>query len=300
MGWLYTHPYASAVVATLILLLSGAFIVERSAPVSSSAPRTIAWEGTGAAPSSISYGSSGADDYQNKQTIMQQVQSTAPYTYAFPAPITDSVSGTQTGGVFDFESFLKTLSGISGGAPSAETPTSQGSSEVRAYSFIPSGLIAASTPSSARSPSQTVLYEYGNEVGSLIQSFDSLHLNKANVLRDQVEDRTDPAKAAALEGLGNDLSDLGKTMLAMESVPASFAAAHSALAKSYVEIGGNLAAVPKAQSDADFITAILKYNTSADTFIARYVALAQLFGAYGVTFSESDPGSVFSFTPMSL
>ena len=86
----------------------------------------------------------------------------------------------------------------------------------------------------------------------------------------------------------------------MDTVPSEALSAHQALAKSYQDLGANLALIPQAPRDSDFVQAIQTYDTSADVYTRNFVALASLFGAYGVTFAQGDPGSVFTFTPSSL
>ncbi len=110
-----------------------------------------------------------------------------------------------------------------------------------------------------------------------------------------MEDRTNPEKAAAVVAIGHGLEEMGNSVAAMETVPSAVASAHEALAKSYIEIGKNLALIPRAERDSDFIKAIQTYNASADTFTKNYIQLVSLFGAHGVTFTSSDAGRVFMF-----
>jgi len=143
---------------------------------------------------------------------------------------------------------------------------------------------------------QKALYDYGNEVGGEIQSFEELNPDEAQILKDQAEDRTDPTKAAALVSLAKNLAAVGTYMQQMQEVPSSVSDDHNALAQSYLGIGAKLQLVAQAQSDAAFVQAIENYDTSADTFVHNYGALAQFFTEQGVVFSPQDPGSVFSFT----
>ena len=167
-----------------------------------------------------------------------------------------------------------------------------------AYTFIPSGIVSTTTSTSERTDLQQELYNYGNDIGSSIESFEQQHSNMVQILKNQAEDRSDTEKAEAVVRLANAFRDLGNTLSGIENVPSQMAGIHTSLAESYVAIGKNLALVPKAQRDSDFIRAIETYNASADTFTKNYIALASLFGAYGVAFSSSDAGRVFTFTPM--
>jgi len=168
---------------------------------------------------------------------------------------------------------------------------------VSAYAYIPRGLISTTTPSTARTALQQQLYDYGNDIGSSIESFEQQHSNTVQILKEQVEDRSDPDKAAAVVNIGHAFQNLGTNLAKMDNVPSAMVAAHAALAQSYIEIGKNLALVPQAERDSDFIQAIQTYNTSADAFTRNYIQIVSLFGAHGVTFTSSDAGRVFTFSP---
>ena len=290
MDWLRAHSYLVAAFCALAVFSAGVFIVVKNTPVASTTG-LIAWSGSGTALNLgiPAQGTSGGDD---RQSIMQQVQSGAPYSYVLP--VFPAASQNASSDSFDFDAFLSMLSGGAQNS-SADTPGS-GSAEIGdAYAFIPSGLISTDVKGSARTKTQQVFFDYGNDIGSYIQSFELEHRNTPRILKDHAEDRADPAKSAALESLGNELASLGDAILAIGNVPQGALAAHKALGQSYEEIGGKLALVARAHSDADFVAAIQTYNAAADTFIKNYVALALLFSAYGVTFSSEDAGSVFTF-----
>jgi hypothetical protein len=306
MEWLRTHQYASALSAAGLLVLIGIVIVvgKSSATPSNSQPLTWGGAGTvfGAAPTQ-----GGAPAQQNAGDMIQQVQSAAPYTYI---PITapqDSTDATSSDS-FDFNAFVSMLSTQGKAAPSssASSNTSAG-----AYAFIPGGLVSTSSLTKTRTPLQDTLYSYGNDVGGYIQSFEQQYPNETQILTNQVQDRTNPDKAAAVEALGQSLSGLGASLTEMDAgdstdaggnqnVPIQMKSAHDALAKSYSDLGVKLALVPQATSDSDFLAAINAYDTSVQAFTKTYVAYANLFVAYGVSFSPEDPGSVFTFTQATL
>ncbi len=123
-----------------------------------------------------------------------------------------------------------------------------------------------------------------------------LHRNDPQKLKDQAEDRTNPEKAANVRGIGQSMQSLGESLARMEDVPSQMKANHEKLAQSYIEIGTNLAKVADSQGDQAFIAAIEAYNRSVEIYIQRYVAVATAFSAYGVTFAQHEPGSVFVFT----
>ncbi|MCR4325723.1 MAG: hypothetical protein NUV59_02855 [Patescibacteria group bacterium] len=298
MDWIRSHPYASGLAAAGLVFVVGVFVVGASAPVSPAASRLTVWGGGGSAPSGAAYPAEQSGGQSSRETIMQRVQSGAPYTYIEPSlPASGAAPGSQTG-AFDFDAFVALLSDTT--QPHGQTTGEGGVDISLSYEFVPRGLVAVQSDTSSRTPQQQALFDYGNEVGSFIQSFEARHSNEAQVLRDQAEDRTDPLKAAALTALADDLSGIGRSLQRMDTVPPAAASAHNALSASYVEIGTKLALVPKAVSDSDFVDAIQTYNASADKFIENYVYLAQLFASYGVTFSALDSGSVFTFSPIGL
>jgi hypothetical protein len=294
MGTLRLHPYLFATGAVVAVAIVGALIVGRgaSAPLVSGQPQ--AWGGAGALLN---------PSYQAQQTAAQQtapqVQNQPPYTYTLPAlPPSQSqaIDQTDTSGSFDFTAFISTLTEGSA-KQSASTPS--GSRVSDAYSFIPQGLVSTQAPQK-RTKLQQSLYDYGNDAGALISAFEQGHPNSTQVLTDQAQDRGSAEKAAAVEALGADLSALGDQLLALENVPSTVSDANASLAASYHDIGKKLALIPQAQSDADFLAAVNAYNDAVGTFVQRYVALAQLFVSYSVTFSSDDSGSVFTFTPTAL
>ena len=302
MEWIRKHPYISALCAAGVLLFFGVFIVEQQAATPSPS-QPSSWSDTGAPlfnPISPAASAAPATGTQNQQNITQQVQNAAPYTYIPPADVTVASTdvGTNSGDSFDFNAFMASLSQTS--APAKPAPASTNSSLNSAYSFIPSGLVSTTTPQNKRTKEQQDLYDYGNELGSYVQSFEQQNPGEAQTLTNQIQDRTDASKIAAVEALGQALQNVGASMSRMDTVPAQMGAMHTALAQSYIEIGTKLALVPQAQRDSDFVAAIQAYDTAADNFMKNYVAVAQLFSAYGVTFASDDPGSVFTFTPKTL
>lgn len=298
MEWLRAHPYTSALAAACLLIIAGTFLVATRAARPLAHSQTLAWGGAGAVLNP-SYAPGAASPQGPSAGILQQAQNSAPYSYILPTPQTANPdAGAASGDGFDFDAFISLLSSSGGGSASLRNPTGDNGA-AGAYAFIPAGLVSPAVAPS-RTKLQQSLYVYGNETGSAIESFEQSHPNETQALIDQAQDRADPGKAARVEALGAALSALGEGLLAMDAVPAQALADHTALAESYRDIGTKLALVPQAKSDADFIAAVQSYNASADIFTRKYVALANLFVAYGVRFSQSDPGNVFTFTNASF
>jgi hypothetical protein len=295
MEWLRSHPYGAALAAAAVVVIIGAIIVERRSPAALSSS-TLTWSG-GAAITPYQNGSPSQQSLTPEQIAQEVIQGQAGQSAPLPtlAPATTSAV-TPNSGSFDYVALLEQISASS----SAKTTPTGGSSSTsilsQAYQFIPQGLIATAPSQKSMAAEQQALYLYGNSVGGEIQSFETLHTNEAQVLKDQAEDRTDPIKADAVVSLGEGLASIGTYMQGMQDVPPSAAALHASLAQSYLDIGAKLQLVAKAQNDVDFVQAVENYDSAADTFVHNYAALAQFFSAQGVVFSAQDPGSVFSFS----
>lgn len=292
MSGLKPYHYILSACAILIVV-AGALLVKRGSSSTVASSRPLSWGGTGALLNP-SYTPGAAAAPQSPLLVQNQ----PPYTYTLPSlsPQTQSSGGGAVNS-FDFDAFISMLSQKDTTGASAVSEVSSSLSD--AYAFVPGGLISTVEPQK-RTVLQQSIYEYGNAAGSLISSFEQSHQNNAQLLTDAVRDRGNPAKAGAVDALARALSALGDQLFALDNVPSGMRDAHSAVAKDYQTLGQKLSETARAQSDASFLAAVQAYNTSADTFVKDYVALAQLFAAYGVSFSQGDAGNVFTFSPVSL
>ena len=294
MEWLRTHPYAASIAGAGILILLGVFTVKERASVAPDSSTTSVWGGVGTHLFNPSSGMSGPFE-NNSENIYSDVRTGPPFYYN-PTPAQTPPSSAGADDSFDFEAFLSVLAGPqkTGGASSDDSLLDT------AYSFIPSGLISTSISQKERTPLQQALYNYGNEAGSFIQSFENSFRNASQILRDQSEDRENPQKNTALVSLAEGLAEVGNALERMEEVPSEIRAAHAKVAVSYREMGEKLVSVPEARRDDAFLSAIRDYNTIVESYLKNYVALATLLSAYGVVFTAEDPGSVFTFTNVSF
>lgn len=285
--WARSHPYTSVAVGAAILIAIGTFfVIVRSQATPTRTPR--AWGGTGSPlVNPTSY------------TPNAVLETLNVYTNATDTPIGFYTSGqSQTTGTdpFDYEALLASLSAPKKGSANATT-----SSDISlAYSFIPQGLVSIPAPTRERTDVQQKLFEYGNSAGSSIQSYEVLHRNDSQKLRDQAEDRQNVEKAETARAIARSMQDLGESLARMEDVPGEIRPNHEKLARAYITIGINLAKVPDAQGDEAFIAAIQSYNASVEAFIRSYVSVAETFSAHGVTFAQHEPGSAFVFTNTGL
>lgn len=287
MMWLRAHAYAVALALAGILFLAGVFIVlEKIAPRNDSPVR--AWGGAGgylldATASEI------RPQAATQENIFSNVQGGPPFQYT-PFSITNTPAEDE----LDIETLLGILS-----SPS-EQPSFVSENSLDAYSFIPSGLVSADLPQKTLTPTQQSIYEYGNQAGSSIQSFEGSFRNGPQILKDQFEDREDPEKNERLLALARGLSSVGSELERLEGVPTEVATSHAKVAASYKELGAKLSSVQAAKTDEAVLDAIVSYNTTVELYVKNYVALATLISAHGVTFSPEDPGSIFTFTNSSL
>lgn len=289
MNWVRTHPYASLLaVAGLFILTIVVAIQSRTADSASS--QGSAW-GIGGAWFDHSY--AGTSTSPIGEVIPNAVLA-GTGTSALSSPL--ALAATQNTGESDLSSILATLTHTR--TQIVNETVTDSADLARVYGAIPQALIATTTPS-GRSPRQQELFEYGNEAGEAILLFERLHPNTAQVLKDQAEDRSDAAKAAALVALGNALASIGTTMQKIENVPDDIASLNDSLAQGYIDAGVKLARVPQAQSDEDFVKAILTYDSSVHVLAQRFGAVASYFALNDVTFANTDAGSAFSFSSAS-
>ena len=293
MPSLRSHPYLSALAVSAALIIVGTLIVRSRTEVSPSSADTFTWGSQTPLLDPSYIPDQNGNPNANRENIMQSVKKNPPFTYIPPANVTEPVNTRpdENQDSFNFEQFISMLSrGV------RVTGSVEENQEVQnAYAFIPQGLISTSTFERKRTAAQQALYDWGNEAGSYIQSFEESHPNEAQILKNHIEDRGNPDAVQAVIGIADSLQSLGRNLASMDNVPRSAESAHTALAKSYQTIGKNLALVARAKSDADLIAAIQTYNASADTFAKNYIALVLVFGSYSVSFAPDEAGSVFMF-----
>lgn len=281
-GWVHNHPYlATAVAAGALFILVGAVVAERSGVASSTGANN--WVGA----SGIFSGGARTAPSSERISALETLRNRAPDTALPYIPLPAQNDGGSTENFGNLNELLSLLT----------TPPSGGTTGVDAsasFAVLPQGLVSLSSPPKL-SAEQQVLYQYGNDVGNIIQSYDSMHTNSIQILKDQAEDRGNAQKAAAVKQLGYDMALLGRDLLDMGSIPPSMKSAHDAFATSYRIAGTNLSKIPDAADDKAFVDAITTYNASIEALSKRYIVLVQLFSSNNVTFSSSDPGSIFMF-----
>lgn len=302
MHWLFSHPYRIGIFAACLAAVGMIFVVVERSSVEVKRD-TVAWGGRAVPLNPQGYGQAKPkglnDDEIGSLILSSQLEAYAPFSYTPSVPLAQEGSAPTDMGVFDFDTLIRALV-AKNPAPGESGVSGDEGGWGDAFSFIPGGLVATTAPQQNQTPRQRTLYEYGNRVGAEIQSFEDSWPNAIQILYDQAQDRNDAAKAAAAERYARAFAELGVRLLDVGEVPSQAKAAHDALAASYQEAGKNLEMIPKARSDNEVLDAVLTYNASMDTFTEHFVNLALLFSANGVTFGAEDPGSVFSFRPVSF
>jgi hypothetical protein len=302
MEWVRAHPYASAIAAACVLVIGGVIlIVNRS---STPTPTGVsAWSGNAGATAPSVPVSASANTQADEAAANAENYGTQTLPYTPPSSGSGvAINTDDSGSSFDYNAFLAQLSQSSSTQASSSASENTGINS-NAWTYIPDGLISTSSPSaSSRTPIQQALYTYGNEVGSDIQGYNDTHQEQVQAMEDALNDRQNATKAQDAASIGTDMETVGTGIAEIGDVPTEALVDNTALANAYTDSGKKLIAVAQALpgDDADLVTAIETYDTSINTYITDYVALANLFKAYNVTFAPSDPGSVFTFSSSSL
>ncbi len=162
------------------------------------------------------------------------------------------------------------------------------------YALIPGGL-ATIPVEKVRTPQQQKLYEYGNAIGAKLHEFEVSHPAILSTIKDQIDHPADSAARHAVESLADEYASLGHA-LALYDAPPEITSIATQLSVGYVHMAEKLTSVPRATTDTERVHAMLAYDTAADDYIRAVVGLANMFSAYDVSFGDTDPGKVFSFS----
>ncbi|MDO8552477.1 MAG: hypothetical protein Q7S01_03010 [bacterium] len=315
MHWLREHRHTVALIGAAVFVVVGGILARNNTGASELGNiKNVAVEYPYYAPSADTEGVSVKNQRTNPQSAVSDIgSSTASLAVFFDRastperPPTTSVTQTATKIV-------------------PQTPTkSQSTITNSAYSSFFRTLSNILSPSDTRTPEQKELYNYGNEVGSIVKTFENSHGNLTQVLKTFFDSRVDPSKAAAtpeiadayaqltrgipssagttpasatagVQSIANDYAQLSFAIGSIADVPPQAEILNAKLAKGYGDVAQGMSKLAKTDNNDALLEAINSYNATAEEFIRTYVALADLFSAYGVKFSASDPGSIFSFS----
>lgn len=287
-GWTHRHPYLAATIAVASLAcIFLSVLTTRSGVGANENGRN--WVGAGSVSFTGGRNTTESERLKAEETVKQLSHETELGYIPIASPIEEADAGGKYSN--DLTALLAQLvQPTSGKTPletSAETPNS--------FSFIPQGLISIANPERQLTPEAEALKTYGNTIGAHIQGFESMHSNSAQILKDHAEDRENTEKAERVSRLGYDIAELGRDLTLITDVPDIAKAAHSALATSYRIVGTNLTKIAATKTDEEFLGAINTYNASVEALSKRFFVLISIFTANSVTFSSSEPGSVFMF-----
>ncbi len=287
---LSAHPYFTLVSVMTLLISLGFLVVVPRLGVTSSSSRT-----TWTSPGSVFLTGKGSAPPASGLNPLDIIRGQSPITNlpTLPLPHTPSIqdTGNSYSGSLDELLMILSASTSKSATPNSDSPVIEGG-----FSFIPQGLLSVDSNIQERTPLQSALYSYGNDMGTFIQAFESTHTNTAQIQKDHVEDRTNSQKIGVLRRLGEDYAQLGSELAALQNIPSSAQSAHTAYANSYIEVGANLVKIALTTSDEEFLKALETYNASVESLSRRFFILTTVFSTNGVKFSSTEPGSVFMFT----
>lgn len=300
-GRIAAHPYLTTLIGTALLILIGIVFVFNHGSASVTQTQLDAWGGVSGLPTNPTINAPQSVSQNAPPQIEPQNSTIGSSTEITLSPM-QTLGADQSAADAAASDLDTLLAQLSTPASSAKLSSSSSNSLIAdAYALIPRGLVATTSMSQAKlTRSQSALYQYGNDAGSVIQTYEYTHQNVAQILQDQAADRTDPDKATAVTAIGKALIGVGKGLAKLDSVPDAAVSYNSALASGYEDIGAKLTLIAQAQTDSQFLSAVQTYNSSVDSFNKSYIALANYFNASGVSFSPDDSGSVFSFKPVTF
>lgn len=316
MQWIRAHRYTVALIAFAILVVTGGVVTRnntRTGPERGSI-ENVSVEYPYYAPPIAESGNTTKNAQGNPQSPAQSASSSEPRILFFG----NTAQPKET----------PMVQSATPKVPEEKPPAIQNTSFNDAYLFLFRTLSNVLSPA-ARTPEQQTLFDYGNAVGAIIKTFEDTHKNVTQTLKTFFDSRTDPSKAAGTPEIANayaqlsvaggatppvskaaaaagvravaeEYAQLSVAIRNVRPVPSEAETPNEKLAKGYADIAQGLSTLSQAGTDAQMLDAISAYNTSADAFVKTYVSLVQLFSTYGVKFSASDPGAVFSFSAPGL
>lgn len=286
--WFHDHPLRPVLIGAVVLVFIGLLVVS-SRTTHNASGRAINWGGA----SGIYAPDTTLEQKNNTSFVLEQV---APFRYTPPTSAPSYVE-TKTGDT-ETDAYALLLASI---RPSSRPLTSAEDSTFLddVYSLLPQGVQSISTPQELSREQQT-LYEYGNEVGSYVDTFESAYGTlSVSILKDFYADRTNATKQNEVRHLGNSIARVGKEIRVMTFVPKGLSGMHTLLAERYQETGELLAAIVDARDNQDLLERINAYNGAADALATAFATLASFFATAHVSFAPHDPGHIFVFSPAS-
>ncbi|MDO8522538.1 MAG: hypothetical protein Q7S08_04650 [bacterium] len=317
MQWIRSHRYTVALIAAAVLVVVGGVMAKNNTGtvLEPGGVENVSVEYPYYAPPIAESGGATKAAQENPQNLIQNASGSTPFVLRFGStarPKEDSAVQTAP----------RVIPKIADSEP-VKTQSPQLNYDYASFFQMLSHILS---PVDTRTTEQKVLFDYGNEAGAIIKAFENTHTDVVRTLKAFFDSRTDPSKAAGipeianvyaqltaassgmnptvsaataganLQAAANDYAQLGITIASLQNIPPQAETLNIKLAKGYADVAQGLARLTKTENDAQLLDAIQAYNATADEFIKNYVALVQLFSAYGVKFGANDPGAIFSFS----
>lgn len=199
---------------------------------------------------------------------------------------------------FDLNSFKEMLNQSLPKQNMQASPAATSSDFSNPYLFVPRGLVSMSSlaPPEALTQEQKAMFDYGNALGALIQSFDDSHKDTTAIMDAFFKDRGNQIRITPLLEVANDYERLAERISALGNVPPVLKDRHASFSLGYGGISKGLIGLTKTMGDKETADAVFEYNKSADFFIKNFVGLANFFTINGIKFSSGDSGSIFQFS----
>lgn len=317
MLWIRSHRYTVALIGAAVFVVVGGIIAKNSSETGAERAGivNVAVEYPYYVPPAIPETSSAKDLQQTPQNSMSGASSSTP-----PFPLFGRKPTRETPAIV-------TEPPASPKVKPSEIPiVKQNTALDEQYLRFFQSLANILSPIDARTPEQKALFNYGNEAGSLIKTFEDTHAGVVQTLKAFFDTHTDTSKiagspeaakayaqltaasgvpistvpkataASELQAVANDYAQLSAKIAGIRDVPPEAEAVNSKLAKGYADVAQGLSKLGQAEGNAQMLDAINAYNANADEFIKNYVAMVKLFSARGVKFGANDSGAIFSFS----
>jgi hypothetical protein len=156
----------------------------------------------------------------------------------------------------------------------------------------PNEAAPSSTKESEETTEQKNIRDYGNTVGTIIQTFVLTNAKQDERLGLFVTQRSESSRAY-VEKLATNYDTLANKIDATSGLP-DFNEAQKNLASGYHAIADGLRVLKKATSDEDVYPLMLTYNEHVEIFGGHFITFALLFKEKGITFKDYEPGVIFT------
>ncbi|PIR86418.1 hypothetical protein COU13_01010 [Candidatus Kaiserbacteria bacterium CG10_big_fil_rev_8_21_14_0_10_43_70] len=306
------HPFVTSIIGVVIILFLGTILVLDKSATSPSDSSAYTWGKYGSGrltDITANQGSLGIpaplEARYTEEDFYALLSDTRDKPYASLIPKTNvyesRFAGTTTNSeiTFNADEITELLASIS---PTAQIVAQYNPLEDEflfsdIYAFVPAKVAPEEEEPTSFNQRQRDLHDYGNEAGSYIQSFSERWRDQSQILKQFIEDIGNEEKAMQVDDLSFALIRVGIDLENMDIVPDDAQGAHTRLVSGYKSIGQKLASVASARSDEELLNAVIAYNEAADDFAEDYLSVVTLISVAEVSFSSSEPGSIFVFKP---